>query len=107
MTISGTQIFCIAAVAILSLAAYVAHRFSGPPFLVQRWANDNGFRIVRAEYRRFFKGPFTWKLLGRFEWVYYVRIRELDGRERSAWLRCTDISVLADAKTEVVWEYDS
>jgi len=81
---------------------YLVRRFSGPPFLVRRWANDHGFFIPSSA--TFSKGPFTWKLSHRRQEVYRVRIRDQEGRERSAWLRCTSVSFVTDDKTEVIWD---
>lgn len=77
------------------------------PFLVERWARDNGFRILECELRRVMKGPFTWKFSSRAQYVCHVRVRDLNNRERSAWLRCTDVGIFNDDKTEVVWETEA
>lgn len=103
MTNSGTQVAIFAVLVVSSLIAHFATRYR-QPFLVQRWARDNGFRILECELRRVRKGPFTWKVSGRGQCVCRVRVRDLDNRERSAWLRCTDVGISNDDKTEVVWE---
>src|ERR1017187_3695564 len=103
MKISATEVFVIGSVLVFSLIVYLVKRFSDPPFLVQRWAKDNGFRIVHSQYRYFFKGPFTWKISHRGREVYRVRVRDSEGRERSCWLRCTDVGIFTGDKTEVMW----
>lgn len=105
MTISGTQVLVLGALAVATVVVqYFAKRFSGPPFLVQRWAKDNGFRILRCDFRYYSKGPFTWKVSNRWRHVYYVSVRDSEGRERFAWLRCTDVGPFNSDKTEVIWE---
>jgi hypothetical protein len=105
MTISGTQVLVLGALAVATVVVqYFAKRFSGPPFLVQRWAKDNGFRILRCDPRYYWKGPFTWTVsIGRRH-VYYVSVHDSEGRERFAWLRCTDGGLFSGDKTEVIWE---
>ncbi len=98
------MVICSGVTMAVAAVVYLIKRFSGPPFLVRRWANDHGFRILHSEIRYFCKGPFTWKLSHRGQEVYHVRVRDQDGRERSAWLRCTSVSFVTDDKTEVVWE---
>jgi hypothetical protein len=104
MAISGTQILIIGILLAASFIVYFVKRSSGPSFLVRRWADDNGFRILAAKFRYFSKGPFTWKLSHRGQEVYHVRVRDTEGRERSGWLRCTDVSLFSGDKTEVIWE---
>jgi len=87
MTIStGHKVFMGAAI-VASIGTYLYHRFSGPPFLVQRWAKDHAFRILRCEYSYFARGPFTGRSSGRGVGVYHVRVLDPDGRERTAWVR--------------------
>jgi len=107
MTIPTTDIFVFGTVAAIGLIAYFAVRSSGPSVSVQRWANDNGFRILHSEVRCLFKGPFTWKISHHGQAVYHIRVRDLQGRERSGWLRCMNISLFEDDKTEVIWEDQS
>ena len=104
MMISSTQVIWFGCVMAVTAMVYLVRRFSGPPFLVRRWANDHGFRILHSEFRYFSKGPFTWKLSHRGQEVYRVRIRDQEGQERSAWLRCTSVSFVTDDKTEVIWD---
>lgn len=102
MTITGTHIFVLGIVAAFSVIAYLVKRFSGPPFLLRRWASDHGFRILHCEFHHFSKGPFTWKSSHRGQEVYHVRVRDFEGRERSGWVRCT--SNWGSDKTDVEWD---
>jgi hypothetical protein len=103
MTISVTQVVFVAVLITGGLVVLFTTRHR-QPFLVQRWARDNGFRILECQMRTVMKGPFTWKVSGRGQYVCHVRVRDSDNRERSAWLRCTDVGILNDDKTEVMWE---
>ena len=107
MKISGAEIFVIGTVAVVGIIGYLVRRFSSPPFLVQRWAKDNGFRILHSEFRYFFKGPFTRTISHRGREVYHVRVRDSEGRERSCWLRCTEVGIFTGDKTEVMWETEA
>lgn len=102
MTISVTHVV-VAAVFILGVPAVQFALRHRQPFLVQRWARDKGFRILECEVRSTMKGPFTGKT-GRGQYVCHVRVRDSENRERSAWLRCTDVSIFTSDKTEVVWD---
>lgn len=52
----------------------------------QRWADDNGYRVVSGEYRTFFEGPFFWRSNDR-QIVQRITVRDQAGRERSGYLR--------------------
>src|SRR3954467_15640141 len=94
--------FFICAVIAASIGTYLYHRFSGPPFLVQRWAKDHAFRILHCEYRYFSRGPFNWRISGRAVGVYRVHVLDVDGRERWAWIRC--VGGWNSDKTEWHWD---
>jgi hypothetical protein len=72
--------------------------------LLQKWAEDQGYRIIRQEYRWFFKGPFFWTS-SNGQTVYYVVIEDSAGSKRSGWVRCGGwwFGLLTD-KVEVRWE---
>jgi hypothetical protein len=48
---------------------------------LQRWADFNGFEILDLDLRLFSKGLIKW-------YVYFVKVRDKSGRERSGWVRC-------------------
>jgi len=102
MTFSTKQIVFVSVAAAGTFGTYLYRRFSGPPFLLQRWAKDHAFRILDFEYRYFRQGPFTWRLSHRGISVYYVHVRDFEGRERSGWVRCS--SSWGTDKTEVHWD---
>ena len=72
--------------------------------LIDRWAKANGYQILHSELRYFRRGPLLWTS-SKLQWVYYVRIRNQDGHERSGWVRFGGFLVgLMSNKTEVRWE---
>jgi len=75
--------------------------------LLQKWAAENGFQITHYERKwLFFTGPFKWWTTSRNQTVYFVRVRDRDGYERSGWVRCGSFfgGVLFSDKTEVRWD---
>jgi len=71
--------------------------------LVERWAKNNGFQILQSEIRPWCAGPFTWRS-SRGQIVYFVRVLDTEGKERSGWVQCGSFwcGVSSD-KTEVRW----
>lgn len=55
--------------------------------VLDAWARENRFEIVARDYRNFAKGPFFWTT-SRGQAVYYVTVRDADGRTRRGWVRC-------------------
>ena len=51
-------LFAILVIAFVILA-WVWH-FSRSRSILQKWADDNGYQLMQAEYRWFRKGPFFW-----------------------------------------------
>ena len=69
--------------------------------LVERWAADNGYELLRSEYRMWSQGPFVSKT----QPVYYVQVRDSAGTLRSGWVRFgRRFWGLGWDKTEVRWE---
>ncbi|MBN1937176.1 MAG: hypothetical protein JW934_21130 [Anaerolineae bacterium] len=54
--------------------------------LLHKWATDNGYQIVRAEFTLFRRGPFFWS--SRYQAVYRVVVRDPAGQVRFGWVRC-------------------
>ena len=71
--------------------------------LLKRWAGENGYEFLRAEYRMFRKGPFVWSSRGQT--VYRVEVRDKQGVERTGWVRCGSwwVGVFSD-KVEARWD---
>ncbi|MCJ2543689.1 hypothetical protein [Thermostichus vulcanus] len=57
--------------------------------LLQRWAAEHGYQILSQEVRYWRRGPFFWTT-SRYQWVFYVRVRDSWGRERTGWVRLGD-----------------
>ena len=100
--------FLLPVFAFAAVAAFVGlmiwWHFSRSDSLLQQWAQRNGYRLVRREYRSFFKGPFFWTT-SRGQTVYYVTVEDAEGNRRSGWVRCGGwfLGLLSD-NVEVRWE---
>lgn len=73
--------------------------------ILQKWADKNGFQILQCKRKFFVTGPFAWWKTSRNQYVYFLRIRERDGQERSAWTRIGDYAtgILYGEQIEVKW----
>jgi hypothetical protein len=71
--------------------------------LLERWAERNGYRIIDADYRNFFRGPFFWTT-AKGQTVYRVTV-EVKGSVRRGWLRCGSrrLGLISD-QAEVRWD---
>lgn len=91
------------AVTALTVAS-IAWHFSRSQAMLEQWAATNGFEILHSEYRHVFRGPFVWTT-SKYQAVYYVRLRDRHGAERTAWVRIGGwILGLLSRKTEVRWQ---
>src|SRR5262245_8247254 len=96
----GVFFLLFAAVAVI----LIVFHFTRSDSLLQRWAKQNGFRIVREEYCWFSKGPFFWTS-SRGQTVYYVTVEDKDGVRRNGWVRCGGLFLgLFSDKVEVRWD---
>jgi len=55
--------------------------------MLDQWARDNGFTIIRREYRHIAKGPFFWTSSDH-QAVYYIVVRDSKGIEHSGYACC-------------------
>ena len=96
-------VFAIAAGAVL-VAVTIWWHFGRSNSLLHQWAEKGGYRIIRQEYRTFFKGPFFWTST-RGQTVYYVVVEDSEGNQRRGWVRCGGwwFGLLSD-NVEVRWE---
>ena len=70
--------------------------------ILPRWAKENGYRIVEAETRIFFQGPFP---KNRYSQVYFVTVEDQQQRQRKGWIRLGWwYGVGFQEKIEVRWE---
>jgi hypothetical protein len=75
--------------------------------ILQKWAYENGFQIMEKKKRYlFFAGPFNWWTNSRNQIIYYLKVRDRNGRERSGWARCGSYfgGVFFSDKIEVKWD---
>jgi hypothetical protein len=96
-------LFAVAAIAVLIGLSLWWH-FGRSSSLLQLWAEINGYRIVRKEYRTFFRGPFFWSS-SKGQTVYYVVVEDSAGERRSGYVRCGGwwLGLLSD-RVEVRWD---
>ena len=55
--------------------------------LLNRWAKEQGIRLVEYENRRLLIGPFFWNAMGGHA-VFRVLVEYPNGATRSGWVRC-------------------
>jgi hypothetical protein len=75
--------------------------------ILRQWAADGGFQLLGSEKSYMIgTGPFKWWTNSRSQIVYHVRVRDREGRERSAWVRCGSYfgGVLFSRQAEVRWD---
>jgi hypothetical protein len=75
--------------------------------ILQNWAEENGFQITQSRQRyKFFTGPFKWWTNSRNQVIFFVKVRDRDGRERSGWIRCGNYSrgVFFSNEVEAKWD---
>jgi len=72
--------------------------------MVERWAADNGYRLLDREYRWLLRGPFWWRT-GKGMAVYHVTVQDASGRVRKGYIRCGGwfLGLLSD-RIDVEWE---
>jgi hypothetical protein len=98
------QVVFVVALGIVCVIAYIAWHFSRSRFILEHWADRQGFQILYSEYRNLFRGPFFWTT-SRGQTVYYVKVRDKRGIQRSGWVRCGGwLFGLMTDKAEVRWE---
>lgn len=70
--------------------------------MLEHWAASQDMQIIHREYRWLFRGPF-W-LSNNSQSVYYVRLRDRQGRIHTAWVCCGSrlLSMLSD-HVQVRW----
>jgi len=61
--------------------------FSRSASLLERWAEEHGYRILDREYRTLRRGPFFWTT-SKGQTVYRVTVEDKAGYARTGWVRC-------------------
>jgi hypothetical protein len=75
--------------------------------MLRAWAAEGGFQIVRFEKKNWTnRGPFGWWTNSPYQIIFHVRVRDREGRERLAWVRCGSYlgGILFSNRTEARWE---
>jgi hypothetical protein len=75
--------------------------------VLRAWAAKGGFKILAFQRTNWTgRGPFNWWTNGRHQAIFHVRVRDKEGRERSAWVRSGNYfgGVLFSNQAEVKWE---
>ncbi|WP_165231969.1 hypothetical protein [Aquisphaera insulae] len=85
------------------VAGTIAWHFRRSRQILDRWADRNGYEILEAEYRHFFKGPFFWRS-SKDQTVYRVTVRDKTGIHKG-WVRCGGwwFGIMTD-KAEARWD---
>ncbi|MCC6675544.1 MAG: hypothetical protein IT436_00235 [Phycisphaerales bacterium] len=55
--------------------------------LLDRWADENGYEILEADYRWMLRGPFFFRSNDKNA-VYRITVRDLEGDVRRGYARC-------------------
>jgi hypothetical protein len=100
---NGFPVVLFVVIGIVTIGSLVWH-FSRSRSVLEQWADANGFEILHSEHRNFFRGPFFWTA-SKAQSVYYVRVRDSKGVERSGWVSCGGwfLGCVTD-EAEVRWE---
>jgi hypothetical protein len=97
----------IALVAIVALIGWLWLYFLRAKAVLRAWATKGGFQILAFQKTNITgRGPFNWWTNSPNQAIYHIRVRDREGRERSAWVRCGSYfgGVLFSNKAEVRWE---
>ena len=88
----------------LLVVGSISWHFARSRAVLEQWAQEEGFEILRRDYRAFFRGPFFWTT-SKGQTVYFVTVRDGQGSVRRGWVRCGGwFSGLMTDKAEVRWK---
>lgn len=76
-----------AIVSIFVMLVFVVLTWGRPGKIINQWAEQNDFKLIRSKQAYFFKGPFTFSY-SEGQPVYRVTVEDKNGLTRSGWLRC-------------------
>jgi hypothetical protein len=73
--------------------------------ILKEWAAKNEFELLHFE-RCFLTGGFNFWTTSRNQIVFFVRVRDKEGREKSGWVRCGAYWnwIFLSDKAEVRWK---
>jgi hypothetical protein len=75
--------------------------------ILRNWAKKNEFEILQSEQRYlFFTGPYKFWTNSRNQIIFFLRVRDRQGHERSGWIRCGSYfgGVFFSDQIEVRWD---
>jgi hypothetical protein len=99
---SSAQLLMLVVILLLAATGLVWHSRRSRT-LLERWAERNGYRIIDADYRNFFRGPFFWTT-AKGQTVYRVTM-EVKGVVQTGWVRCGTLWLgLFSDRAEVRWD---
>jgi hypothetical protein len=98
-----TLAFMGAAGLITALLVFLKWDRSRSRLLLDKWAEQRGFQVLACESRAVFRGPIEWWLTSRGVGIYFVKMRDTEGRERSAWVRFGNRFEFFRNEVEVKW----
>ena len=98
----------IAIVAVFSLVAMIIGKgwyYARSEAVLRKWAKKKGLRLTHCEYR-YGLMPLKWWANNRLRPVYYIKVRDRSGQERSGLARCGNIfgGVVSSSQVEVRWD---
>jgi hypothetical protein len=94
-------------VAILVIAAFIALNWlfeAKAQSIFQKWVTEQGYTVLRFE-RAFLSGAFSFWTTSRGQVVYFITVRDNQGMERNACVRCGSFGggILFSNKIEIKW----
>ena len=79
---AGLILIFVAAVAVISIRWRIA---KAQP-IIERWAQEQGLKLLRVEYRDFFRGPFMLRS-SKSQAVFFVSVQDASGQVRDGHVR--------------------
>ena len=96
-------LFALMAVLAVMIIAFRWH-FARSAAILDKWAAENGFKIVEKSYCLFFRGPFFFRTT-KDQAVYRVAVRDKAGNVGTGWVACGSwwCGLFSD-KAQVRWD---
>ena len=89
-----SNIFIVLIALCLTAASLTWHWFRSK-FLLDKWAKEHGFELLKMNYPLLGAGPFWWA--SKRQEVYRIRVRDRSGREHSGWANAADFGVVSSS----------
>jgi hypothetical protein len=104
---SALSVACSIMIAILAITAFIALNWlfeTKAQSIFKNWAAKQGYTILQFE-RAFRSGAFSFWTTSRGQVVYFITVRDNQGMERKACVRCGSFGsgVLFNDKIEIKW----